>query len=30
MFYKIITEIKGEHAWDKKKLNVPEVTHDIP
>lgn len=30
MFYKIITEIKGERSWDKKKLNVPEVTHDIP
>ena len=30
MFYKIITEVKGEHSWDKKKLNVPEVTHDIP
>ena len=30
MFYKIITEIKGEHSWDKKKLDVPEVTNDIP
>lgn len=30
MFYKIITENKGEHSWDKKKLDVPEVSHDIP
>jgi len=30
MFYKIITEINGEYSWDKKKLDVPEVTHDIP
>lgn len=30
MFYKIITEIKGEHAWDTKKLDVPEVNHNIP